>query len=122
MSKQVIEETTEFEEEQSRFYQTARKIMLASIGAVALAQEEIEDFISKLVERGEIAEQDGKKLVNEVMERRKKYQKKTESGLNKQIEQIMDRMDVPTKADIEQLSKKIEALSKKIDTMNKEAQ
>jgi hypothetical protein len=31
-------------------------------------------------------------------------------------------MDVPTKADIDQLSKKIEALSKKIDTMNKEAQ
>lgn len=120
MTKPTIEETTEFEEEQNRFYNAARKIMLASIGAVALAQEEIEEFIGKLVDRGEIAEQDGKKLVSEVMERRKKYQKKTQTEMNKQVEQIMGRMDVPTKADIDALTKKIDALSKKIDALNKE--
>ena len=119
-TKPVIEETTEFEDEQSGFYNMARRVMLAAIGAVALAQEELEEFINKLVERGEIAEQDGKKLVGEVMERREKYQKKTKGEVNKQIEQIMGRMDVPTKGDIDSLTKKIEALSKKIDTMNKE--
>ncbi len=116
-----VEETLDFdEEEENRFLQSMRKVLLASIGAVALAQEEIEEFINKLVERGEIAEQDGKKLVGEVMERRKKFQKKTEGEMNKQVEQILERMDVPTKGDIDSLSKKITALSKKIDDLNKE--
>jgi poly(hydroxyalkanoate) granule-associated protein len=116
-----VEETLDFdEEEENRFLQSMRKVLLASIGAVALAQEEIEEFINKLVERGEIAEKDGKKLVGEVMERRKKFQKKTEGEMNKQVEQILERMDVPTKGDIDSLSKKITALSKKIDNLNKE--
>lgn len=117
----MTDETLDFEleEENHRFLNIARKLVLASIGAVALAQEELELFIDKLVERGEIAEQDGKKLINDVMERRKKLQKKTEDEMNKQIEQMLDRMDVPTKADIDALSKKIAALSKKIDELNK---
>ena len=116
-----VEETLDFdEEEENRFLQSMRRVLLASIGAVALAQEEIEEFINKLVERGEIAEKDGKKLVGEVMERRKKFQKKTEGEMNKQVEQILERMDVPTKGDIDSLSKKITALSKKIDGLNKE--
>ena len=43
-------------EEQSPFFDAARRVMLASIGAIALAQDEIEEFINRLVERGEIAE------------------------------------------------------------------
>ena len=116
-----VEETLDFdEEEENRFLQSMRRVLLASIGAVALAQEEIEEFINKLVERGEIAEKDGKKLVGEVMERRKKFQKKAEGEMNIQVEQILERMDVPTKGDIDSLSKKITALSKKIDNLNKE--
>jgi len=116
-----VEETLDFEdEEDNRFLQTMRRILLASIGAVALAQEEIEEFIDKLVERGEIAEKDGKQLVGEVMEHRKKFQKKTGDEMNKQVEQILERMDVPTKGDVDTLSKKITALSKKIDELNKQ--
>lgn len=117
----MTEETLDFdieEEEGNRFYQMAHKVVLASIGAVALAQEELEEFINKLVERGEIAEKDGKKMVNDVMERRKKIQKKTEGEMNKQIEQMLDRMDVPSKKDVDSLSKKITELSKKIDELN----
>ena len=119
------EETIEFEledEESGKFLHIARRIVLASIGAIALAQDETEAFINKLVERGEIAEKDGKKLVNEVMERRKKIQKKTESEMNKQVEGMLERMDVPTKADIDSLSKKITSLTKKIDELSKETE
>ncbi|HEX9115766.1 MAG TPA: poly(hydroxyalkanoate) granule-associated protein, partial [Anaerolineae bacterium] len=44
-----------------------RKVLLASIGAVALAQDEVEDFVNKLVDRGQIAEKDGRKLIKDVM-------------------------------------------------------
>jgi poly(hydroxyalkanoate) granule-associated protein len=89
--------------------------LLAGIGAVALGKEEIEDFVDKLIERGEIAEKDGRKLVHEVMDRRKKDAEKAEDEITKRIETTMDRMSVPTKADIDALSEKITLLSKKID-------
>jgi polyhydroxyalkanoate synthesis regulator phasin len=84
---------------------------------VALTQAEIERFVAKLVERGEIAEQDGKRLVSDVMERRKKEAKRAEEELDKRLEDLLGRMNVPTKADFDGLSAKISALSKKVDEL-----
>ena len=117
--KEEVMEPTNNGAERNPLLEAARKVLLAGIGAVALAQEEIEDFVSKLVERGEIAEKDGKKLVREVMDRRKKETEKAEDEFSKRIEDILDRMNVPTKADIELLSEKISALSKKVDELKK---
>ncbi|MEJ2302589.1 MAG: hypothetical protein P8Y14_13790, partial [Anaerolineales bacterium] len=58
-------------QEQSPFLEGARKVLLASIGAVALAQEEVESFVNFLVERGEIAEKEGRELMRELVEKRK---------------------------------------------------
>lgn len=106
-------------EERKPLLEAARKVLLASIGAVALAQDEIEDFVNRLVERGEIAEKDGRKLVREVMDRRKKEAEKAEDGITKRVEEILDRMNVPTKADIESLGEKIASLSKKVEDLKK---
>jgi poly(hydroxyalkanoate) granule-associated protein len=114
----VVEEGSE-EMERNPLLEATRKVLLASIGAVALAQEEIEAFGNKLVERGEIAEKDGKNLVRDVMDKRKKEAKKAEDELDKRIEDLLDRMNVPTKSDIEALSAKITALSKKVDELKK---
>jgi hypothetical protein len=40
----------------------SRKVLLAGVGAAVLAQDEISDFVDRLVERGEIAEQDARNL------------------------------------------------------------
>jgi len=108
------------EEERSSLLEATRKVLLASMGAVALAQEELENFVNKLVERGEIAERDGKQLVRDVMERRRKETQKAEDELEKRMEDLLDRMNVPTKSDIEALSAKITTLSKKVDELKKQ--
>lgn len=105
--------------ERSPLVEAARRVLLAGFGAVALAQEEVEDFVNRLVERGEIAEKDGKKLVRDVMEKRKKEAKKAEGELDKRVEQILGRMNVPSKSDIEALSAKITALTKKVEELKK---
>jgi len=106
-------------DEHNMLLEAVRKVLLASIGAVALAQEEIEDFVNKLVERGEIAEKDGKKLVHEVMDKRKKGAEKAEDEFSKRVEEILTRLNVPSKVDIESLGEKIAALSKKVDELKK---
>jgi poly(hydroxyalkanoate) granule-associated protein len=119
---QVTEETVE-EKELNPMLDMARKVLLAGIGAVALAQEEVEEFVGKLIDRGEIAEKDGRKLINDIIEKRKKKVEETadsaEEQLDKRIESLLDRMNVPTKTDIEALSSKIVALTKKVDELKK---
>ena len=121
-TKTNVEETSDQGKENKEgisLLEAARKVLLASIGAFALGLEEVEDFVNKLVERGEIAEQDGKKLINEIKTKRKKDAKKAEDEITKRVEEVLDHMNVPTKADIDSLGKKITALSKKVDELNK---
>jgi poly(hydroxyalkanoate) granule-associated protein len=122
MSETTIEIQEEMVEEKSGnpLVATARKVLLASIGAVAIAQEEIEEFVNHLVERGEVAERDGRRLVNDVIERRKNQVKEVEDDLEERIEDILVRLHVPTKTDIASLSDKIVALTKKVDTLKKD--
>jgi polyhydroxyalkanoate synthesis regulator phasin len=116
----VEEEGTEETAERNPLFGMTRKILLASMGAVALAQEEMESFVEKLVERGELAEQDGRDLIRDVMERRRKEVRRAEVELESQVEEALERLNVPTKSDIEMLGAKIEALSRKIDELKKE--
>jgi poly(hydroxyalkanoate) granule-associated protein len=113
------EDTKNGREERYPLLKAARKVLLAGIGAMALAQDEVEDFVTKLVERGEIAEKDGRKLVDEILERRKQRMSKAEDEVSKRVEEVLDRLNVPTKSDIEALSKKIQALSRKVDELKK---
>jgi poly(hydroxyalkanoate) granule-associated protein len=112
-------EPPEEREPKNAIYEALRKVLLAGIGAVAIAQEEIEDLVQKLVERGEIAEKDGKKLVKEINDKRKGQSKKAEDQASKHIEELLDRMNVPRKSDIDALGEKINVLTAKVDELKK---
>lgn len=116
-AKSTADEAPNEKEERRPLFDLARKVLLASIGAMALAQDEVEDFVDRLVERGEIAEKDGRKLVKEIIDRRKSETRRAE--VHKRVEEALDRFNVPTKSDIEALSEKIAALSKKVDDLKK---
>lgn len=109
-----------------------RKVLLAAVGAVALTKDEIEDFVDKLVERGEIAEQDGRKLVKDVLARRhvetekvtnqvSEQVEKAEAMIDQRIEGVLTRLNVPTKSDIDALTKKISELAEKVDALKNNA-
>ncbi|MBN2549975.1 MAG: phasin family protein [Anaerolineales bacterium] len=123
MSTQTQEEEPgkpgEDKEEHYPMLEAARKILLAGIGAMAIAQDEIEEFVQKLVDRGEIAEKDGRKLVREIMDKRRKRVEHAEAELTTRIEDILNRMSVPTKKDIDALSEKIAILTRKVEQLKK---
>lgn len=100
-----------------------RKVLLASIGAVALTQEEVEKVINKLIERGEIAEKDGRKLVKELMEKRRKkateVKEESEEEFEKRMEEVLARMNIASKSDVDSINRKLTTLSKKLDDLNK---
>mgnify|MGYP001554004615 FL=1 len=87
-----------------------RKVFLASIGAAVVAEEEVVNLINRFVERGEIAEKDGKEMIKEILDKREKEAKEA-------IEKIRgnNTVKVATKADIETLQEKLDALNAKLD-------
>ena len=106
-------------EEGSYLLGMTHKVLQAYIGAIALAQDEIEDFVHKLVERGEVAEKDARKLIKDVMEKSRKQVGMTDDDVSHRVEDTLDRMNVPTKSDIEALGEKIAELTKKVDELKK---
>lgn len=93
----------------------SRKILFAAIGAAVVAEEEISGFVDRLVDRGEIAEQDARKLIKEVLDRREKlaHDKVAEAKRNRPV-------TVATKTDIETLNSRIAELAEKIEEIKKE--
>ena len=92
------------------FYDATRTVLLAAVGAASLAQDEMNGFIDRLVERGEMAEGEARKLVREVLDRREKLErerKKTPGA------------DAATKADVEALTARIAELTRQIEELKK---
>lgn len=125
--RQSMKETAE-SVEKSSLVNLAHRVLLAGVGAVGLAQDEVEEFVDRLVERGQIAEDDGKKVVRDVLEKRKKlFERRSESvkhvgsELEQRVADAVDRLNIPSKDEIEALNDKITALTKKLDELKKSA-
>ncbi len=117
---QTIKDKQENDKEDSySFYHIARRILLAGIGAIAIKHDELEEFIDKLVERGEIARKDREKLIKEIRERHKERFSDEEARFHERIDEVLQHFNVPAKKDIDVLNEKIAALEKKIDALSK---
>jgi polyhydroxyalkanoate synthesis regulator phasin len=110
----VDEEEKDEEKSRSGLYDISRKVLLAAVGAAVLAQEELDHFVTRLVEHGELAEKDARKLVREVLDRREKMEKE------RREEREKIRATRVTKADVEAITARINELQKQIENMKKE--
>jgi poly(hydroxyalkanoate) granule-associated protein len=113
----------------ANLYLVVRKALLASIGSVALTADEVGDLFTRLVERGEIAEADAQKIMNdlrtqgrqreeEASKAREDITKKAGIALEDSVETILNRLNVPNKNEIEELSRKIGLLSEKVSRLD----
>lgn len=117
-----------------------KKFAFAAAGAVNISQDDVKSFVAKLVEKGEIAQKDGKKIVKELAERLKKTVKEpgqaakeakeaaveaaqplTESGeklaerINASIQRVLHTMNIASRQDLVDLGRQIDELDRKLD-------
>jgi poly(hydroxyalkanoate) granule-associated protein len=135
----MTEQTQEMQEKAgnaaNRVYEAAHKTLLAGLGAVSLAQDEIKkgyenssEFANKLVERGEkISKERREQVTAEAEKRQEKAQEMGEEVTNRVGETYrrystatLHRMNIPSNDDIQDLSKQIAALNRKLDRVRKE--
>ena len=93
-----------------------KKAMFTGIGVMSLTKEKIEALAADFVEKGKLSEQEGKKMVEEMMAR----SEESKDELKKQIEQVVQatlgKMDIASKSDMEDLKKELAALRGSIKT------
>jgi poly(hydroxyalkanoate) granule-associated protein len=125
----VVDVRNELIVQSANLYLMVRKVLLASIGSVALTADEVGDVFTRLVERGEIAEADAQKIVADLRTQGRKREeeasrvredmtKKAGIALEDSVETILNRLNVPNKNEIEELSRKIGLLSEKVSHLD----
>lgn len=102
-------------------YDTTRLVLLAGVGAISLAQEEVNNFLDRLVERGEMAETDARNLVREVMDKREKLEQERKQTV-RAGRQAAAGERTATRADIEALNARIAELTRQIEELRQQRQ
>ena len=99
--------------EENKLQEALHRIVLAAVGTVGLVQDEVEHFVNKAVERGQIAEKEARKTMHDVTERRKGAEKE----VDKRFEDMLVKLNIPTKNDLTDLNEKIADLTKKVEAL-----
>lgn len=126
----VIDVQNEAVTESANLFLAARRLLLASLGAVALSIDEANDFVDKLVARGEVAESETQDLLKELRTRMAEKRAAVEGpngprakvakaaqALEVSVEEILERFNVPSRRDLEDIRKKIDLLNQKVDEL-----
>jgi polyhydroxyalkanoate synthesis regulator phasin len=76
--------------------------------------EKINEVVDELVKKGELSESQGAKLVRECSEKVSRTGDEINRTVSDLIEKALEKMNIPTRDDVDKLNKKITALSSKI--------
>ncbi len=87
-----------------------KSALLAGFGV----QEKIKETIDELVKKGELSESQGAKLVKEWSEKAEKSSDELSKSVSEVMAKTLEKMNLPSKEDIEDLNKKIKTLSARV--------
>jgi poly(hydroxyalkanoate) granule-associated protein len=103
---------------QQEVMDSAHQVWLAGLGALSKAQDRGGEFFRQLVERGKELEGRGRDKVEEVVDQAKERLAGRGEGvgeaLDERISAVLHRVGVPTRDEIQQLTKRVEELNKKV--------
>lgn len=124
MSKTTRKPTTNVIEAESTprpIAETSQQVLRAAFGAVALTQEGANAWLNRCLERGAIAEGDVRQFAKQLNVQGRKLTQRglkfTQRNADKSLAAVLDQLDIPSKADIEALSRKITTLTHKVEAL-----
>ena len=106
---------------QDELMDSAHRIWLAGLGALAAAEEEGSKVFSRLVERGKDVETKGREQVKEQVSSAKGRAESAWSGVGEKVDEkltaALHRLGVPTREEIRTLTARVEELNAKVDLL-----
>ena len=121
-----MKETFDLKRIQDEVVASSRKVWLAGLGAVATGVEEGQSLFDELVKRGKKAEELGRKSWNRT---RKQVASTTDemgdrfeklgSRLDEGVSDILQKMGVPSRNQVEELTERVERLTNQVERLTR---
>ncbi len=87
-----------------------KKFLYTGVGLVSVTAEKLQNSIDELVEKGKLSGEEGRKVVDELVEDSENVREDMEGRIRGFIEAAMAKFDFPTRAEVDKLEAKIEEL------------
>ena len=87
-----------------------KRAMLAGLGA----QEKAKEFVDELVKQGELSKGEGASLVKEWVSKAEESTKDLDVKVKDALTSTLERLNIPSRDDMEKLEKKVQNLSARI--------
>ncbi|MBI4653704.1 MAG: phasin family protein [Nitrospirae bacterium] len=91
-------------------FDAVRKALLAGVAV----QEKVKEFVDDLIKKGELSETEGAKLIKEWSQKADKTGKDLSKTISDLVEKTLDKINIPSREDVEKLQRKVQALSARV--------
>lgn len=91
-----------------------KKTYLAGLGLASMTQEKIEELVDDLIKRGEVAEKDRSKIVEDMLNRVQEEQDKLFKKVREYVKKVVHEMGLPTHDEFNELQKRVEQLENEL--------
>jgi polyhydroxyalkanoate synthesis regulator phasin len=87
-----------------------KKTILTGIGIASMTKDKIEELGKKISKESKLTEEEGKKMVNDLLKQSEKARKDLEFQVQKLVKNALEKLDIPTRDELNRLEKRIKKL------------
>ncbi|MCS7233038.1 MAG: hypothetical protein N3C62_00620 [Synergistetes bacterium] len=98
-------------------FEVIRKLLLSGLGVLAFTREQIESLVRELVSKGELREEEGKRILEEFVKRMEMRKEEMYERIRQEIIKFMDIIDLARKSELEELKKRLKSFETRIELL-----
>jgi len=91
-----------------------KQLLMIGIGTTSLVAEKLQEVTDQWVREGTINPEDGKRFIDDMMERLKMDQQSLEELMQRQVRNMMQDMGVPRQAELDELRGRLDRLERQL--------
>lgn len=89
-----------------------RTLLNFGLGTLVITKEKVEQLVAELIKQGDISKDEGTSLVGELIEKGKKSEVEIKLKIEQTLQDMLLKLDVPTRKEISDLKTEINRLKK----------
>lgn len=88
------------------------KIIALGLGTIAVTKEKAEELVKELMKEGQINRKEADQMIKKLMKRGEESRKELNASMEKAIHEVMKKLDIPSRSEVEKLKAEIARLKK----------
>jgi polyhydroxyalkanoate synthesis regulator phasin len=98
-------------------FELIKKAMFTGIGMAAMTKDKIEELAGDFIKKGDLSEQEGRKLVDEMMKKSEESKAEVKKQLDEMVQAALVKMEVARKTQIDELQEEIRLLREAVEKL-----